>query len=297
MGSSEMILILSLLLVAFAAYNVVFILLSSSENQELVWDEDNAPNKSKSKFIEISRPLAHFFSIGIAKKITAPNYREKVQKKIKTAGLSREINVDEFIAIQIFWGFVYPLLMSILDFALQMGIPTFFIVGLTAVGAYFPHIHAKTSKDQRYQNVILDMPFFIDLLALATEAGSDFFTAVQKVIEKAEDGSVLAAELELVLRDIRLGRSRTEALRDLAERLDIPEITAFVAMVIDSDQTGQGIGKVLQQQSEQMRLERFTRAEKAGAKASQAMLLPLVIFIMPAIFLMVFGPIGLQMLN
>ena len=83
----------------------------------------------------------------------------------------------------------------------------------------------------------------------------------------------------------------------MAERLDIPEITAFVAMVIDSDQTGQGIGKVLQQQSEQMRLERFTRAEKAGAKASQAMLLPLVIFIMPAIFLMVFGPIGLQMLN
>tara|TARA_Y100000782_G_scaffold99811_2_gene114332 strand:+ start:2369 stop:2659 length:291 start_codon:yes stop_codon:yes gene_type:complete len=83
MGSSEMILILSLLLVAFAAYNVVFILLSSSENQELVWDEDNAPNKSKSKFIEISRPLAHFFSLGIAKKLPQKIIVQKCKRKLK----------------------------------------------------------------------------------------------------------------------------------------------------------------------------------------------------------------------
>lgn len=297
MGSEEIMLVLAMLLVAFAAYNIVYVVLSSSENQELVWDDGDAPKKSQSKFIELSRPLAHFFALGLAKKVKAPAYRQNIQKKLKTAGLSRELNADEFIAIQIFWGFFYPLIMGILNFALQLGFPDMMIVGLTLIGAYFPHLHCSNSKKQRYQSVILDMPFFIELLALATEAGSDFFTAVQKVVEKAGADSVLGAELEIVLRDIRLGRSRTDSLRDLAERLDIAEVTAFVAMVIDSDQTGQSIGKVLQQQSEQMRLERFTRAEKAGAQASQAMLIPMVIFIMPAIFIMVFGPVGLQMLN
>ena len=106
MGSAELILILGLVMIAFTAYNIVYIMLESSDSQDLVWAEDDAPKKSKSGFIEISRPLAHFFSIGLAKKYKSPEYRANVEQKIKTAGLSREINVDEFIAIQIFWGFL-----------------------------------------------------------------------------------------------------------------------------------------------------------------------------------------------
>jgi tight adherence protein C len=75
------------------------------------------------------------------------------------------------------------------------------------------------------------------------------------------------------------------------------EITSFVAVIIDSEQTGTGVGTVLKQQSEQMRLQRFARAEKAGAKASQMMLIPMMIFIMPAVFIMVFGPVILQFLG
>lgn len=297
MGSAELILILGLAMIAYTAYNVVYIMLESSGNNDLVWADDDAPKKSSNGFIEISRPLAHFFALGLSAKIKAPEYRESVEKKIKTAGLSREINVDEFIAIQIFWGIFYPIIMLILNFTFEVGFPPSFIVALTLVGAYFPHLHCQSSKTKRYQSVILDLPFYIDLLALAVEAGLDFVGAIQRVVDKSRDGSVLAEELKLVLRDIKLGRSREDSLRDLAKRLDINEITSFVGVVIDSDQTGVGIGTVLQQQSEQMRIQRFARAEKEGAKASQMILLPMMLFIMPAVFIMVFGPVILQMMG
>jgi tight adherence protein C len=136
----------------------------------------------------------------------------------------------------------------------------------------------------------VDLPFFIDLMALSTEAGLDFMGSLQRIVEKAEDG-VLAEELRIVLKDIKLGSSRREALTALADRLDIPEITSVVAVVRDAEETGASIAQVLKDQSIQMRLERFVRAEKAGAQASQAMLIPLMFLILPAVFLMVFAPV------
>jgi tight adherence protein C len=133
-------------------------------------------------------------------------------------------------------------------------------------------------------------------LALSTEAGLDFIGSIQRVVEKAEN-SVLADELGQVLRDLKLGSTRAEALRKMADRLDIPEVTSFVTVLIDADSTGASIGHVLKQQAVQMRLERFTRAEKAGAKASQTILIPLMLFILPAVFIMVFGPVIIQFIS
>src|SRR5690606_3875816 len=138
-----------------------------------------------------------------------------------------------------------------------------------------------------------DLPFFIDLLALSTEAGLDFINALQRIVDKAED-SVLAEEISIVLKDIKLGSSRNDALKALALRLDIPEITSFVAVVNDADFTGAPIAKVLKDQSIQMRMERFVRAEKAGAKASQLILVPMIMFVLPAVFIVVFAPVLLQ---
>jgi tight adherence protein C len=141
--------------------------------------------------------------------------------------------------------------------------------------------------------VVCDLPFFIDLMALSTEAGLDFMGALQRIVEKAE-GSVLAEELQIVLKDIKIGSSRREARTRLADRLDISEITSFVAVVRDADETGASIAQVLKDHSIQMRLERFVRAEKARAWASQAMLIPVMFLILPAVFIMVFAPVILN---
>ena len=136
------------------------------------------------------------------------------------------------------------------------------------------------------------MPFFIDLLALSVEAGLDFFGAIQKIVDKTNDpNSVLGEEFKIVLKDIKVGSSKADALKEMAIRLDMPEITSFVAVLIDDEATGASIAQVLKDQSIQMRLERFIRAEKAGARASQLILLPLMLFILPAVFIMVFGPV------
>lgn len=288
---TELLLIAGLFMIGVAVYLFASMILSSNNDaQSLLWASDDEPAKSRSPFIEFSRPLVHKFCLSFAAKVKSPGYRKSVREKIEVAGLQRELNVDEFIGLQILWGVLFPIVLVFLNFTMELGYSPVFLIMMGAVGAYFPHLHANTEKKKRYQSVIVDLPFFIDLLALSTEAGLDFIGSIQRVVEKAEN-SVLADELGQVLRDLKLGSTRAEALRKMADRLDIPEITSFVTVLIDADSTGASIGHVLKQQSVQMRLERFTRAEKEGAKASQTILIPLMLFILPAVFLMVFGPV------
>jgi tight adherence protein C len=133
----------------------------------------------------------------------------------------------------------------------------------------------------------------VDLLALSTEAGLDFVGAIGKVVEKARP-SPLVEELEQVLKEIKIGSSRAEALREMASRLDMQEVNSFVAILISADQMGAPIGRTLRQQSDQIRTQRFSAAEKAGAAAAQKLLIPTVLFILPAVMLMIVGPILVQ---
>ena len=163
------------------------------------------------------------------------------------------------------------------------------------VGMYLPIMHAKAEKKRREISVRGDLPFFIDLLALSVEAQLDFFSAIQRIVDKAKGTeSVLAEEFGNLMQRVSMGSSKADALKEMADRLDISEITSFVAVLIDAERSGSPITQVLKDQSEQMRLERFVRAEKAGARASQAIMIPMMIFIIPAIFIMVFGPVAIS---
>lgn len=266
---------------------------NNADAEALAWASGNEPVKSKSGLVNLSRPLIHNFALQHAQRIKNVNYRKKIQRKLLTSGLSQELNEDEFIGMQILWGIMMPALLLVMNFALQMGFPWWMCVGIGFIGWFFPHIYCNQQRGSRYVAVVIDLPFFIDLMALSTEAGLDFMGSLQRIVDKAED-STLSEEFRIVLKDIKLGSSRREALTRLADRLDIPEITSFVAVVRDAEETGASIATVLKDQSIQMRLERFVRAEKAGAKASQAMLIPLMFLILPAVFLMVFGPVVLQ---
>jgi len=269
------------------------LLTNNTDANALAWASGKEPVRSKSGFINLSRPLVHNFTLQHAARIKSKDYRKRVEKKLLTAGLSGELNVDEFIGLQILWGIAAPLVLIVLNLALQLGYPNWFCVFMGAIGWYFPNVYCRMQTQSRYVSVVADLPFFIDLLALSTEAGLDFVGAIQRIVEKAEN-SVLASELNTVLNDIKLGSARADALKALARRLDISEVTSFVAVVNDADYTGASISQVLKDQSQQMRLERFVRAEKAGARASQLMLLPMILFVMPAVFIVVFAPVILQ---
>jgi tight adherence protein C len=295
MGSAELLLVGGLMSAAFAVYSFVSSLMSNSQTEKdfLSWASGNEPVKSKSGLVNFSRPLVHQFTVKYALKYQNAAYRKRLNKMILTSGLSKEINVDEFIGLQLLWGLMFPCLFGVLNFALEFGFPIPLFLFMMPVGYYLPILHANREKRMREVSVRADLPFFADLLALSTEAGLDFISAIQRIVDKAE-ASVLAEELGNVLRDIKLGSSRADALKGMAARLDISEITSFVAVLVDADSTGASIAQVLKDQSVQIRLERFVRAEKAGARASQAILFPMMLFIMPAVFIVLLGPVILQ---
>jgi tight adherence protein C len=290
-------LLLGLGLAAMSVYLFSSAILSNNQDAEAFCGL-RATNRKSLKVVSLifPRPLVHNFTLQHAARVKSPEYRKNVERKILRAGLGDELNVDEFIGLQILWGVMAPAFLTLLNFALQLGYPYWFCVLMGIGGSMFPHLYCRINTQDRYLSVVADLPFFIDLMALSTEAGLDFINAIQRIVDKAQN-SVLAEELKIVLKDIKLGRSRSDALRDFAYRLDIPEITSFVAVVNDADQTGASIAQVLKDQSAQMRLERFVRAEKMGAKASQTMLIPMIVFILPAVFIVVFAPVILQFIG
>ncbi len=296
MGSVDLLLLGGIILGGFSIYLFVSSLISNNnDKQNLSWANNSEPVKSKNQIINLSRSLVHQFTLQYALKIKNPSYRKSISKNLKVGGLSRELNEDEFIGMQILWGIAFPLFMMVMNFALELGFSYPLLVVMMPLGFYLPIMHAKGAKKVREQNVRENLPFYIDLLALSVEAGLDFFAAIQMLVDKAENQkSVLADELGLVLKDVQLGSSKSLALKEFAERLDMSEVTSFVAVLIDAEATGAPIARVLKEQSIQMRLERFVRAEKAGARASQAILIPMMIFIVPSVFIMVFGPVAIS---
>lgn len=289
------ILISGLGLAALSVYLFATALFSNNADAEaLAWASGNEPIKSTSGLINFSRPLVHNFTLQHAQRFQSQRYRKNVQHRLLTSGLSNELNEDEYIGLQILWGLMTPAVLLVVNFALQMNLPWFFCVGIGVVGWFFPQVHCTAARKRRYISVISDLPFFMDLMALSTEAGLDMIGSVQRIVDKADE-SILADEFRTVLKDIKLGSSRRDALMRLADRLDIPEITSVVAVVCDAEESGASIAQVLKDQSVQMRLERFVRAEKAGARASQTMLIPLMFLILPAVFIMVFAPVVINM--
>ena len=295
MGSADYLLGGSLLLAAFSVYSFVSAILTNNmDKSTLSWATGDDPIKSKSGIINAFRPLVHNFAVQHAVKIKNPPKRKKIEDLLLKAGLSRELNVDEFMGFQIFLGLMFPCFMGVMKIALSMGFSWGIIAILVPLGYKYPEIYANSEKTRRSNACRKDLPFFADLLALSTEAGLDFIGAIQRIVEKAPENNVLAGELEIALKDIKLGSSRVDALKGLARRVDSSEIISFVAVLVDADSTGASISQVLKDQSDQIRLERFVRAEKAGAKATQTMLVPMILFILPAVFLVVFGPVALS---
>lgn len=294
MSWSFILLISSLLLTGISVFLFARALLGGNNDAKaLAWASGDEPEKSKSIFINFSRPLVHNFTLQHAARFKNPDYRKNVEKKLEKAGLLKEINVDEFIGLKILWGVGFPVVLILMNFTMSLGYNNALLLGFGVLGFFYWDIYATSIAKERYVSVVSDLPFFIDLLALATEAGLDFITAIQRIIDKSKD-SVLAEELRTALNDIQLGQSRSDALKSMANRLDITEVISLVAVVNDAEFTGTSITTVLKDQSTQMRLERFVRAEKAGARASQMMLVPMILFILPAVFIVVFAPVVLQ---
>ena len=238
------------------------------------------------------RPLALRLS-GSMSRVTSSNVSERTSKNLALAGNPGDMRVADWLGIKA----IGAILGAILFLVLFAGINPLkmpFLVGilLIPVGALFgytaPEFWLGRRVRKRQKAVLLMIPDALDLLTISVRAGLGFDAALGKVVEKLQ--GPLSDEFRRALAEVRVGKARRDALRDIVARTEVVPLTNFIGAIIQAEQLGVSISKVLQVQSEQLRIERRQRAEEQAAKAPIKMLFPLVGCIFPSLFIVILGP-------
>jgi len=165
-----------------------------------------------------------------------------------------------------------------------------------SLGAFWPLAWIREHRAKRLRDISRSLPFYLDIVTLSVESGTNLTGALSHAVAKGPAGP-LQAELERVLSDVRAGRTRAEALRALAERIDLPAIASWVAALVSAERQGSSLGPTLRAQAEQRRQERFQLAEKLAMRAPVKMLFPLLVFIFPCTFVLLLFPVAVRLLE
>lgn len=256
--------------------------------------------------IELSQPLSERIIVPLARNLgqfavrfTPQNAIQSTAHMLDLAGNPRGLDPS------IFW-------LARFIFAILLGGGLFFVFSITNInwplsrrllivalailfGFFLPQMLLQSKIDRRQKSVRKSMPDALDLLTICVEAGLGFDGAMQKVYEKWDNELSLA--FGRALREIQLGKLRREALRSMADRLGVPEMSSFVAAVIQSEQLGVSMAKVLRIQSDQMRIKRRQLAEEEAHKAPIKMLIPMALLIFPSICIVLMTPALLMMMR
>lgn len=255
--------------------------------------------------IELSMPLRDRILVPIARRIgeffvrlTPQKTLENTTKLLELAGTPYNWSAATFMAVRV--GATVLFAFVVFVFMTRFGQGGFgrrllFALGGAALGYFLPVMWLRAKVDRRKDAVIKKLPDALDLMTICVDAGLTFNAAMQKVDQKWDDP--LANEFGRVIYEMQLGKSRRQALKDMSDRMDVPDVTSFLAAVLQADQLGVGIGKVLRIQSEQMRVRRRQRAEEKAQQAPVKMMFPMVFLIFPSIFVVLLGPAGFQLLR
>ena len=226
--------------------------------------------------------------------MASTSFTQSTEKRLALAGNPGELRTADWMGIKaigaIIGGglftllFVFPGFLPVLSFPLSL---LLILVGLY-LGYAIPEFWLGGRIKKRQHDIILMIPDALDLLTISVRAGLGFDGALGKVVEKLN--GPLTEEFRRALAEIRVGKPRRDALRDIVPRTEVTALTNFIGAIIQAEQLGVSISKVLQVQSEQLRIERRQRAEEMAAKAPIKMLFPLVGCIFPSLFIVILGP-------
>jgi tight adherence protein C len=241
------------------------------------------------------RPLAQRLS-SVARRSTSASYTERVEKRLALAGYPGGMRGAEFLGVRLIVSGAIAALGALLGLLIihgAIGAVLGLLVGFI-VGYLVPDFWLNRRIRARQHRILVQIPDALDLLTISVRAGLGFDAALAKVTEKME--GPLPDEFQRALAEVRVGRVRRDALRDMITRTEVPALSNFIGAVIQAEQLGVAISKVLQVQSEQLRIERRQRAEEMAAKAPIKMLFPLVGCIFPSMFIVLLGPAMIQII-
>lgn len=252
---------------------------------------------------ELQQPFFERVIVPIIKKIGEISTRFTPQKllqettlKLELAGNPGRIDASTFLATRFVVAAVFGGLLLVIsifsDNSWSFTRIFFTVIGFTALGFFFPQLWLQGRINARQQDVRKAMPDALDLLTICVEAGLGFDAAMSKVSEKWENE--LSIMFGRCIREVQLGKPQREALRDMADRIGLPELTSFVAAVIQSQILGVSLAKVLRIQADQMRMKRRQRAEELAHQAPVKMIIPMTFLTFPTIMLILMIPAGFQ---
>jgi tight adherence protein C len=255
--------------------------------------------------IELSQPFVERVIYPVVKRIgelsarfTPQHQLETTADKLEQAGNPGRLEASTFLALRyVVMGAFGGLLFIVFLFSNNWPVSRelMFVVVAMVVGYLFPELWLRSSITRRQRNIRKAMPDALDLLTICVEAGLGFDAALSKVSEKWDND--LSIAFSRAIREVQLGKLRREALRDMADRVGIPEMTSFVAALIQSETLGVSMAKVLRIQADQMRVKRRQRAEEEAHKAPIKMLLPLGVFIFPSLFIVLLAPAAFRFMT
>lgn len=228
----------------------------------------------------------------VAMRLTPNGSAQAIQQMLDTAGNPSRMGVREFAVLRLAVAAAGTLGAVLLYFRLLhagMPLPAMLFGGAVLLGGWaLPTSRLRALGEERQYRIRKSLPDIMDLLVVSVEAGLGFDGAIAKVVEKTQ--GPLPDEMRRVLEGMRLGSARAQALREMARRIQVTELNTFVGAVNQADQLGTSIARTLRVQSDEIRVARAQRVQEAAAKLPVKMLFPLILFIMPATFIVIAGP-------
>lgn len=220
--------------------------------------------------------------------------RADLRLKLIRAGKADSISPDEFLGFMILAGLIGVGVGAYFEISVQIGLAG--VMGIACLVMALPFLSLNDTIRKRQKSIRRVLPYTLDLLCLAVEAGLDFTAALNRIGEKL-GRTPFRDEIRALSRDLSMGKTRPEALRDMEKRIGLEELTSVVTALIQADELGASVGPTLRIQSRELQRKRFQRAEKQAMQAPVLMLIPLVIFIFPLVFIVIFAPIVLRIMD
>ena len=218
--------------------------------------------------------------------------RLDAEQKIGAAGMDEVLTADQYLGLCILSPVTGLVIMLVLLANGYGGIGI--LLGLLL--SFWPTLWLKASVSKRHLEILKALPNLLDLLTLSVEAGKDFLSALRDILTKRKRDA-LTEEFSRALQEIQLGKKRQVALREMAERVRQPELMSVVGSIVQADEMGVSIGQLLKIQSDQLRMKRFALAEKLANETPVKILFPVVVFIFPAVLVLLLAPIMMQAFN
>ena len=226
-----------------------------------------------------------------------PQKLKALEDKMASAGGYHNMSASTFMATQVVLAAALAIIALLLSLDLGLA-PTdmlLFVIVLTILGYMLPSVDMGSKISARRKEILRALPTVLDLLTVSVEAGQSFDRAITNIVEKYDDA--IAHEFQQVMNAVNLGHPRAEALRAMESRVGVEDLSAFIHVVLQSEQMGTTLAPILRIQSEEIWRKRRERAQSAGAQAPVKMLIPMVCCIFPSIFVVLLGPAGLTIMK